>query len=100
MNFTLQRFKTGDDGIFSDLIDESGKIVAKCAEHAYNGLPKLVDGTYKCIRYDSPKHKMEVWLVLGVPNADYIELHIGNWPQIDSDGCVLLGSAVAWSSKG
>ena len=34
-----------------------------------------------------------IFEVMNVPNCDYIEIHIGNYPQIDSDGCILLGTA-------
>jgi hypothetical protein len=91
--YLLTRTLLTDIGIFSDL-SKDGIHVCVVAEHAYESLPKIPDGTYQCIRRKSPKFGFEVFLVEDVPGCDFIEVHMGNYPQKDSDGCMLLGDQV------
>lgn len=104
MTFQLVRRELTEDGIWSDLLDESGKLVAKCAEHSYNSQPKIYNGTFTCIRgahqLHGMTHQFETFEITGVEGHTNILIHMGNWPQIDSDGCVLLGSSIADSDKG
>ena len=79
MDFELKRQSKTPDGIFSILrSSETPNISFWAAEHSYNGEPKLVDGTYTCRRYLSPKHGYELFVVEKVPNATMIEIHVGN----------------------
>lgn len=104
MKFTLKRTEFSDNGIFSDLLDESGELVAKCAEHAYSDMPKVYDGEFICIRglhqLHGMTHQFETFEITGVAGHTNILFHMGNWPQIDSDGCVLLGQAIVDNPKG
>src|SRR5690242_19613995 len=47
-------------------------------------------GSYTAHRRFSPKHKMEVFELEGVPHRANIEMHVGNFAH-DSLGCILLG---------
>lgn len=101
MKLTRQQFR--DDGIFSQLKDDGGNIVANTLEHSYNELPKLPNGTYTCVRGSHRLHGMtqdfQTFEVTGVPGHTGILFHVGNFNS-DSDGCLLLGEAIAQSSKG
>jgi hypothetical protein len=95
MNMTLRRIEHRYDGIFSRLTrDDTGFAFCVAAEHSYNGIPKIPDGIYTCQRRMSPHFGYDVFEVLGVPKCTFIEIHIGNYPQIDSDGCILLGAEI------
>jgi hypothetical protein len=97
------------DGVFGELLDDSGNVVAVTAEHAYlqddgTVASKIPEGTYTCQRGQHQLHGMAApfttFQIMDVPNHTNILLHMGNWPQIDSDGCCLLGEALAASPKG
>lgn len=112
MTLTLTRIFDRSDGIFSELTDEKGKIIARTLEHAYMFVndvskeryePKLYDGTFTCKRSMHRLHGMkndfETFEITGVKDHTNILFHWGNW-HTDSDGCVLLGEGIASSSKG
>ena len=108
MTYKLNRREFRKDGVFSELIDEQGNILAHTLEHAYpdsNGsyAPKIPDGTYICRRgphrLEGMTADFETFEVLNVPNHSDILFHWGNWNK-DSAGCILLGDAVAQSSQG
>lgn len=100
----MWRLKTTDyrsDGIFSELWRDETKFCAT-AEHAYIGpygfVPKLLRGaTYTCRRGE---HQLEhggpfiTFEIMDVPGRSGILFHIGNFPQRDSNGCVLTGGSV------
>lgn len=92
-----------DDGIFSELKDEKGKVLAHTLEHSYDKKPKLDLGAYKCVRGKHRLHGMvsdfETFEVKGVPGHTGILFHVGNFNS-ESDGCLLLGEGIAQSSKG
>lgn len=90
MNLTLRRNDFTPDGIFGELLAESGEVLAATLEHSYECEPKMPSGDYSCIRRLSPHFGYDVFLISGVPEHDFIEIHIGNLQQ-DSEGCVLLG---------
>jgi len=98
MDCTLTRSEFRIDGIFGIMLDDNGRQIAVTLEHAFaNGAawyPKLPDGIYSCQRYHSPKFGYDVFQIMNVPNATYIEIHIGNFND-DSNGCVLLGDSVS-----
>lgn len=85
-------------GIFSSLIRDDGSTVCVTAEHSYEGVPKLLPGRYTCVRGTHRLHNdipFETFEIVGVPGHTGILFHIGNFPQIDSDGCVLVGKSIA-----
>lgn len=91
MNFTLKRLDERGDGIFSQMIkDQDGSIFCVAAEHSFKGRPKIPNGVYTCKRYRSPHFGYDVF-VIDVPGHEFLEIHIGNDPQVESEGCVLLG---------
>ena len=103
MHLKLIRSDSGPQGIFGTLSsDEEGSVwVAATAEHAYPDCgsfsPKLPPGKYVCKRGMHQLHDMnspfETFEITGVPFHKDILFHFGNYPQIDSDGCVLLGQS-------
>ncbi len=99
----LKRIEKRDDGIFSELYNDSGDLLAKTLEHSYNGEPKLYNGTFTCVRGMHQLHGMtqpfETFEITGVTGHTGILFHVGNWNQ-DSDGCVLLGSEIEPSDRG
>ncbi len=98
----LNRREYRDDGIFSELTNAHGDILAHTVEHSYKNLPKLYVGTFKCKRGTHQLHtgpKFETFEITGVNGHTNILFHKGNW-QSDSEGCVLLGEGIAHSSKG
>lgn len=91
------------DGILGTLYDEGEFPIAVTLEHAFNRLPKLSAGTYRCQRgihslHSSPE-PFETFEILNVPNHTGILFHAGNYND-DSNGCVLLGRVVIGSGKG
>ncbi len=98
----LIRKEFREDGIFSELCDSSGNILAHTLEHSYDCMPKLYDGEFTCIRGTHRLHNnipFETFEITGVTGHSGILFHIGNWND-DSDGCVLVGSKVAQNSLG
>lgn len=102
MSVTLNRTAYNKSGIFGELEDKNGKTFAVCLEHAYpqdDGTfqPKLPAGMYTCKRglhtLDHHPIPFEAFEVMNVPGHQGILFHIGNFNK-DSDGCVLLGTAI------
>lgn len=91
------------DGIFGKLFDDDGYQLAVTLEHAFNGLPKLPVGSYRCQRGLHSLHStptpFETFEVTDVPNHTGILFHVGNYND-DSNGCILLGRVVIGSGKG
>lgn len=83
-------------GIFGSLQDDSGNVICVTLEHSYDCVPKVPNGTYKCIRSIHALHdgvKFETFEITGVAGHSGILFHIGNYNG-DSSGCVLLGKTV------
>lgn len=103
MTLKLNRIEFREDGIFSELLDESGKVLAHTLEHSYDLKPKLYDGAFTCVRGPHRLNGMtsifETFEITGVKGHSNILFHWGNWNK-DSEGCVLLGSGIAQSSQG
>lgn len=102
INLTLTRNRKELYGVFGELLDYSGKLVAVTLEHAFKQPDGSWDaaipiGTYTCLRRLSPKFGYDVFILLGVPGHSYVEIHIGN-VNSDSDGCILLGTATSQTS--
>jgi hypothetical protein len=105
MNLHLKRVEYRSDGIFGDLLDESGNLVAHTLEHAYPALgpyaswtAKVAVGTYECVRHAPHRLRYETFLLKDVPDfrgkpVEGILIHCGNFGK-DSEGCILLGESV------
>lgn len=109
MNLKINRIKCDNEGCFGEMTDDTGKVVAYTAEHAYvqpdgSWVPKTPSGDYTCKLGMHALHSTPVpfpaYEVENVPQHTDILLHFGNFPQKDSDGCFLLGEAIVPSSKG
>jgi hypothetical protein len=109
MNLKLVRTAFREDGIFGELRDDSDNVIAVTGEHAYvqsdgSFAPKTPAGTYTCQRGQHQLHSMTspfiTFQIMDVPNCTNILIHMGNWPQIDSDGCTLVGEKLVPSAKG
>lgn len=59
-------------------------------------------GIYKAKKYISPSKRYEVILLLDVPGFDFVEWHIGNFPE-DTIACTVVGQRrgvdAVWNSK-
>ena len=101
MNLFLSRKRRGSDGIFSELRDEVGNLVAITLEHAYvdtGWQPKIPNGDYQCVRgmhqLESMSSPFETFEITGVPGHSNILFHAGNY-NADSEGCILVGQYIA-----
>ena len=102
MTLHLLRQEFREDGIFSELLDDNGKLLARTLEHSFDMKPKLYDGEFICVRGTHKLHNLvpfETFEITGVQGHSGVLFHCGNWNS-DSDGCVLLGTAIAQSTQG
>jgi hypothetical protein len=95
----LKRTDYLETGIFGVMTTDDGSETYCTLEHAFldpNGvagfLPAIPAGTYQCTRYLSPKFGYDVFVLNGVPDHTFCEIHRGNY-NADSDGCILIGLA-------
>ena len=107
MNINLNRTQSNQEGIFGNFTDENGNQICVTLEHAYddgNGgwVAKIPDGTYTCQRGQhqlaSMSHPFETFEVTNVPGHSNILIHMGNFDK-DSEGCILVGHAIAGSGS-
>lgn len=105
---TAQMFRMHrlSSGIFGKLVVLD--IPFYTAEHSYSigddtgaeiYIPKVPEGIYKCKRYFSPKHNCDVFMLIDVPDftgnkVSNIEIHILNFPQKESSGCIGIGKTL------
>jgi len=54
------------------------------------GIVAIPEGRYEITMYDSPRFKMRVPLLSGIPGHSYVEIHPGNFPN-DTNLCILPG---------
>ncbi len=104
MDLVLVRAEFRPDGIFSELCDPAGNMIAVTLERAYydplskGPVPKVPDGEYLCKRgvhkLAHMIHGFETFEVTGVPGHTNILFHVGNFSH-DSEGCILLGANIA-----
>ena len=101
MDMILNRRQFTRDGIFGDLLSDTGDVLFVTLEHAYVDtnseklfVPKVPEGVYTCKR---GMHRLagmtsdfETFEITGVPGHTDILFHWGNFNK-DSAGCVLLG---------
>jgi hypothetical protein len=102
--FTIKRTASTIQGVFGMLVDKHGWQVCLTGERPWLDNKRSVScipaGTYKCTKYDSPSRKYEVALLHGVDERDMIEIHAGNKPLEDSEGCILLGMGLGqWDNQ-
>ena len=103
MNLFLKRTSFEIYGVFGELTDEKGNLVAVTIERAYfdggTYAPKIPIGMFRCIRGDHKLHGMvqpfTTFEITGVIDSmgnvhSGLLFHWGN-KNIDSEGCVLLG---------
>lgn len=104
----LVRNQLRSDGVFGELFDDKGVLLAYTLEHSYqqpdkSWLSKLPDGQYICVRGPHRLHGMtqdfETFEITGVKGHSNILFHMGNFNK-DSEGCVLLGNAVLTQKNG
>ena len=97
MILRLVRKELTENGIFSELLNENGRHICFVAEHAYDSLPKVPDGIWAV---ELGAHQLDhggpqrLYCIQGIPGHEGICFHRGNYPQIDSDGCLLLGKEI------
>ncbi len=79
-------------GTFGTLVADNGKIFYT-AEHSYSSIPKVPVGVYTCVKGNHNLHSGPVvaFELQNVPGHAGILIHVGNKPQVDSDGCILIG---------
>lgn len=107
MDLVLRRTQHRPDGIFGELFDTKGELMAYTLEHSYvSGAgwePKIPVGTYRCQRGTHRLHGMrepfETFEVIGVSGRTNLLIHWGNFNN-DSQGCILLGDALSPSLRG
>lgn len=92
MDIKLKRTEVSENGIFGELYDSYGNLLAFTLEHNYNGSAVIPVGTFNCIRRVSPHFGFELFCLEDIPGHDFVEIHPGNI-QSDSHGCILLGEA-------
>lgn len=96
MDATLTRIHKLSTGIFSTMT--VGDKTFCTGEHAYQAAdgswqPKIPPGVYTCQRRVSPHFGYDLFWVTNVPMCNWIEIHVGNYPQVDSEGCILMGTS-------
>lgn len=116
MDMILKTTANRSDGIFSQLLGMSFNYLFTTGEHAYpitdptdpNSCayaPKIVRGQkYKCVRgmhrLESMTEDFETFEITGVEGHTKLLFHWGNWPQIDSLGCVLVANRLGPKADG
>lgn len=96
MNLTLNRILKKEEGIFSELRDEKGVLIAFTLEHSYSLEPKIYNGTFKCMRGTHQLHDgvpFVTFEIMGVEGHSNLLFHAGNFNH-DSEGCILLGQEI------
>lgn len=108
MDLTLTHSDYRSDGIFGALASTDGSFSCVTLEHAYltsSGSfgPKIPPGNYVCQRgvhqLAGMTHTFVTFEITGVAGHTNLLFHFGNFNR-DSEGCILLGEAVADYSQG
>lgn len=96
MKLTLIRMTQTDFATYGRIETEEHEQLCVTLELPWRGNQRGVScipaGTYTAVRYRSPKHGVDVWLLKNVPGRTMIELHIANLPR-DLNGCIGVGTA-------
>ncbi len=110
MNWLLKTLKICDNSVMKALLERFayhpeatlGKLTVGdqefyVAERPWRGNKKNIscipNGTYTCKGYASQKFG-ETFIIENVPNRTYILFHAGNFPEKDSEGCLLVGESI------
>jgi hypothetical protein len=99
MYYKLQRLSQSPSGTFGKLFDDSEEMLCYTAELPWlNNEPDvscIPAGVYDLIAHDSPEHPntFEITPVLGRTG---ILIHNGNIPEVDSMGCVIVGTKIGF----
>lgn len=112
MKMRLTRTDHKASGIFGAIEPEDEAFLLLTGEHAYLDhqvdhheyyLPKVPLGTYICVRglhrLAHMTEDFETFEVTGVEGHTDILFHSGNYPQVDSAGCILLGLASDFNTE-
>jgi Family of unknown function (DUF5675) len=108
VDISLNRTQYIAAGIFGSFVDANNNRICLTLEHAYatgNGdfMAKIPQGVYTCLRsvheLEGMSEPFETFQVMNVPHYTNILIHFGNW-NCDSDGCILIGEAIASSING
>jgi hypothetical protein len=104
----LKRTDFLQNGIFGTLENDDKTLFFATAEHSFEVKtdpmsestvyqPAMDPGQYTCVlgEHTLIHHPVpfKAYQIYDVPRHSQILLHIGNFPQTDSEGCVLLGMA-------
>lgn len=95
MKYIIKRFLFNDDGTIGQFMQDGQQICVTGELPWLDNHPKtscIPTGTYQVIKHDSPAHP-DTWEITGVPDRSAILLHNGNAPEVDSEGCLLVGSS-------
>jgi hypothetical protein len=97
----LHRFRQDAQGTFGIMTVNNQQLCVTC-EDPWNGnknnISCIPEGVYKVLRRESPKYKHH-WHVQDVPSRSLILIHNGNTTN-DTEGCILVGEALATSQLG
>lgn len=101
MDLVLNRKQFREDGIFGELRNQVGDLIAVTLEHAFPAAggyaPVIPQGTYDCVRGEHYLHGMTepftTFEVSGVDGHAGLLFHWGNFNR-DSEGCILLGDSI------
>lgn len=102
MKICVHRLISNTNGQFDEvhIVDDNGEVIWIGFSGENNILPNcpIQAGTYSLQYYDSPTEGYQDIILIGVPNHNFIECHIGNYPNLnpatghgDSKGCLLIG---------
>jgi hypothetical protein len=95
MEATLDRFAYLPDGTLGKLTvnDQVFWIAERPWRNNQQEISCIPPGTYTCKRYVSQRFG-ETFEITEVPNRTYILFHVGNFPEKDSHGCLLVGESL------
>lgn len=98
----MHRVISSDKGTFGVLIYKN-KPVCVTAEPPWLDNKKSIScipsGVYSCTKHNGAKYK-NVWKLNNVKDREAILIHQGNFPLIDTNGCILVGSSYIINGNG
>jgi hypothetical protein len=93
--YTLKRQASTATGTLGELFNPDGTHLCYTCELPWlNNEPQtscIPAGSYTCIPHNSPDHP-NTWELANVPGRQAVLIHNGNAAEIDSKGCILVGS--------
>lgn len=96
MKLKVVRISRNSDTTFVAFVLEDGTAVAVGIELLWRdnaqGVSRIPAGTYRCVRFQSPTFKREVWRILGVPGRDLCLIHPANL-AVQLRGCIATGNS-------